>query len=71
MFADRVCPLDPYIHFVSENFVVMKAKLTAENITVFTIQSVLAQLLCSFCYLGHIVFLVLFYKRINSTIFVL
>ena len=20
MFADRVCPLDPYIHFVSENF---------------------------------------------------
>ena len=71
MFADRVCPLDPYIHFVSENFVVMKAKLTAENITVFTIQSVLAQLSCSICYLGHIIFLVVCYKRINSTIFVI
>lgn len=51
MFADRVCPLEPYIHFVSENFVVMKAKLTAENLH--GIQSVLAQLLFSFCYLGH------------------
>ena len=37
MFADRVCPLDPYIHFVCENFVVMKAKLTAENFTLFSL----------------------------------
>jgi hypothetical protein len=66
MFADRVCPLDPYIHFLSENFVVMKAKLTAENFTVFSLF-----LSCSFCYLGHIISLVLFHKRINSTIFVL
>lgn len=46
MFADRVCPLDPYIYFVSEKFVVMKPKLTAENFMEFSL--FLPNILCFF-----------------------